>query len=81
MPSTAVGSADSLYEAYASSDEGVVYLPTGEVVLPGYRYNSDLGFGLLCVADEDYNYGVVDLEGNIVQGCPSEIVLPSKDGI
>ena len=22
-----------------------------------------------------------DLEGNIVQGCPSEIVLPSKDGI
>ena len=63
---TAVGSADSLYDAYASSDEGVVYLPTGEVVLPGYRYNSDLGFGLLCVADEDYNYGVVDLEGNIV---------------
>ena len=29
---TAVGSADSLYDAYASSDEGVVYLPTGEVV-------------------------------------------------
>lgn len=63
---TAVGSADSLYEAYASSDEGVVYLPTGEVVLPGYRYKSDLGYGLLYVENINYAKGVVDLEGNIV---------------
>ena len=37
---TAVGSADSLYDAYASSDEGVVYLPTGEVVPVSYTHLS-----------------------------------------
>ena len=63
---SALGTADSLYEAYGSSDEGVVFLPTGEVVAPGYRFSGDLGSGLLCVSDENYDYGVIDLAGNVI---------------
>lgn len=65
----AVGNAESLYEAYGSNEEGVYFLPTGEVVVPGYGFRSDLGNGLLCVYDDNYDSGVADLEGNIIVPC------------
>ena len=64
-----VGEVDSLYEAYASTDEGVVSLSTGEVVVPGYRFYADLGHGLLAVSNDEYMVGVADLEGNLVADC------------
>ena len=63
---SALGTTEYIYEAYDSSEEGVVFLPTGEVVAPGYRFSSDLGSGLLCVSDENYDYGVIDLAGNVI---------------
>ena len=66
---TKVGETDSLYDAYESSDEGVVSLSTGEVVVPGYRFYADLGHGLLAVSNDEYMVGVADLEGNLVADC------------
>ena len=65
----AVGNAESLYEAYGNSDEGVVSLATGDVVAPGYGFSSDLGSGRLAVYDENYDDGIVDLEGNMLVPC------------
>ena len=66
---TAVGNAESLYEAYGNSDEGVVSLATGDVVVPGYGFSSDLGAGRLAVYDENYDDGIADLEGNMLAPC------------
>ena len=65
----AVGNAESLYEAYGNSDEGVVSLATGDVVVPGYGFSSDLGAGRLAVYDENYDDGIADLEGNMLVPC------------
>ena len=63
---TAVGTTDSFYDCYASSDEGVISISTGEVVIPGYSYYDDIGNGLLTVRDDNYDIGAMDLAGNIV---------------
>ena len=66
---TAVGNAESLYEAYTSNEEGVISLGSGEVVVPGYGFSSDLGSGRIAIYDENYDDGVADLEGNIIVPC------------
>lgn len=54
----------SLYSPYARAEGGVINVASGQTLFEGYINGYELGGGLFQVTDENYDYLLVDAQGN-----------------